>query len=406
MPRKKRQENRRRAKGEGSIIKRPDGYWQASVLIGYDPQTGKPKRKYFIGKTEGEVKTKLNEVNYHLDRGTYADPGQINLGQWLTKWIQVYKNGENISPTTRERYQGLINSHIIPEIGHIKLSKIKTSDIQNFINQKSCSGRLDGKPGGLAKSTVKQIYVILKAALDQATAPGEKLLHYNPADYVSLPKVHKKKPRKVYTSEAIKEFFELAKQRTRLYPAFVLAVTMGLRRSEILGLRIKDINLENGFIKIEQTTVRTNNGVQVKEFPKTHHSNRTIPIPDSIVPILKDHIENLKQQSGENFKLKSLVFPTQNGNPMCPRNFSTRFEVLAKEMEKRGYPRLTLHDLRHSCATLMLEAGVNIKIISSILGHHSAAFTMQTYIQSSETMEQDALEKINKNIDKIFENNP
>jgi len=91
---------------------------------------------------------------------------------------------------------------------------------------------------------------------------------------------------------------------------------------------------------------------------------------------------------------------------MCPRNFSTRFEVLAKEMEKRGYPRLTLHDLRHSCATLMLEAGVNIKIISSILGHHSAAFTMQTYIQSSETMEQDALEKINKNIDKIFENNP
>jgi integrase len=152
MPKKVKK--RRRGHGEGSITQRKDGRWQASILIGYNPETGKPKRKYFYGRTRKEVQQKLNEIIPEVQAGTYREPANITVAEWFTTWLKVYMKS-SLRPTTWESYRYQVEGHIIPALGHLKLPQLQTAHIQRLYNKKLKSGRLDGRKGGLSPRSIK-----------------------------------------------------------------------------------------------------------------------------------------------------------------------------------------------------------------------------------------------------------
>ncbi|MGB9825525.1 MAG: N-terminal phage integrase SAM-like domain-containing protein, partial [Desulfofundulus sp.] len=154
---------KRRGKGEGTIYKRPDGTWVGQVTVGYDPVTGKVKRKSFYGKTRKEVADKMAEALQAVREGTFIEPTQTTLGEWLDKWLTAYKKGK-LKPSTYESYKMLIDTHIKPALGNIPLAKLQAHMLQDFYNEKLENGRADGKKGGLSTRVVRYLHVVIRQA--------------------------------------------------------------------------------------------------------------------------------------------------------------------------------------------------------------------------------------------------
>ena len=382
---------RRRGHGEGSITRRKDGRWQGSVLLGYDPETGKERRKYFYGETRREVQQKINKIAVKIQAGTYREPSRITVEEWFTTWLNDYMK-LSLRPTTWTSYGYQIEGHIIPALGHLKLSELQTAHIQRLYNEKLKSGRLDGKPGGLTPKSVRFIHTVIHSCLEQARKEG--MITINPASAVRLPKLEQREIRYLDSGE-IKEFLEVARD-SKHFAAFFLALNTGMRRGEILGLRWKDIDLEEGQLTVNQGLVRVSGKGLVFQEPKTKLSNRTISLSPMVLKVLKEH----RKKQAE-YRLLSggaydeggldLVFANEIGKPICPRAFTRIFERLLK---RAGLEAACLHDLRHTFATMALEQGVNVKTVQETLGHHSAAFTMDVYAGTTERMKREAADKV------------
>lgn len=313
----RKQKRTHRGHGEGSITKRKDGRWQGSVLIGYDPETGNEKRKYFYGRTRKEVQQKVSELTMKVQRGTYREPGKVTIAEWFTTWLNDYMK-ISLRPTTWESYKYQIKGHIMPALGHLRLSELQTPHIQRFYNEKLESGRLDGKPGGLSPKSVRYLHTIIHSCLEQARK--EHLIPINPAGAVTLPKLEKKEIRYL-NKEEIAEFLKVA-QDSKHYAAFFLALATGMRRGEILGLRWKDIDFEKGHLTVNFQLVRiTGEGLILQE-PKSKLSNRVIGLPPSVLQELKRHKSKqneLKLIAGSSYNRDlDLVFANELGEPIDP----------------------------------------------------------------------------------------
>ena len=382
---------KRRGAGEGNISKRKDGTWQGSVLLGYDPETGNPKRKYFYGKTRKEVQRKVGELTIKVQKGTYREPTKITVAEWFTTWHNDYMK-LSLRPTTWTSYGYQIEGHIIPALGHLKLSELQTAHIQRLYNDKLKGGRLDRKPGGLTPKSVRFIHTVIHSCLEQARK--EHLITINPASAVRLPKLEQREIRYLDSGE-IKTFLEVARD-SKHFAAFFLALNTGMRRGEILGLRWKDVDFEEGQLTVNQGLVRISGKGLVFQEPKTKLSNRTISLSPMVLKVLKEH----RKKQAE-YRLLSggaydeggldLVFANEIGKPICPRAFTRIFERLLK---RAGLEAACFHDLRHTFATMALEQGVNVKTVQETLGHHSAAFTMDVYSSVTDKMKREAADKV------------
>ena len=390
----------RRGKGEGSITKRNDGTWQASIQIGIT-DSGKPKRKYYYGKTRKEVQEKLSKAVHEVNQGTFKEPSKLTVGEWLDTWINEYMKN-NIRSTTWESYEAQIRVHIKPEIGKVKLSQLQTKHIQALLNAKFEGGRHDGKEGGLSNRSIKYIHTVLHSALEQALK--ENMLIVNPCNAVKMPKKDEEKKIKYLTIEQVRIFLEYAKE-SRFYSAYILALNTGLRRGEILGLKWDCIDFEKATLSVRENAVITKDGIKLSK-PKTKSSIRTIPIPQSALKELKRH--QIKQLEYKKFQMRGayeeheLVFPNEFGRLMDPHNFARNFEGIMKRIKKenKDFPDITLHCLRHTFATLSLESGIPAKTIQEILGHSTISMTLDLYSHVTEKMKFEASEKINQ----IYEN--
>ncbi len=373
---------KRRSNGEGSITKRPDGTWMAQVSVGRDPATGKLKRKTFYGKTRQEVSKKITGVIHEIQTGNYIEPALITLGQWLNDWLKGRK--PHITESTWQAYEVMIRCHINPNIGGIKLKDLRTRDIQNLLNAKLENGRVDGK-GGLSTRVIKYIYSTLQSALKQAVK--ERLITHNVADAIELPK-QKKQEMKILTKENISVFMETAKNSIH-YPAFLLELSTGLRRGELIGLRWEDIDFHNGILRVKQQIVRCKKGLIISE-PKTEKSKRTISLHKGILEKLKEHKKHqneLKLLLGPAYQDNGLVFCTEDGKPLDPRNFVRHFESVLK---KAGLKHIRFHDMRHTFATMALQSGIPAKTIQEFLGHSTISVTMDTYSHVTPEMQSEA----------------
>ncbi len=381
---------KRRGNGEGSITKRKDGRWQGYVTIGYDPETGKAKKKYFYGKTRKEVQEQVNKALGKVQAGTYKEPSKLTTAEWLTSWLNEYMKA-SLRPTTWESYQVQVDRHILPALGHLRLSQLQTSHLQKLYNEKLNGGRADGKPGGLSPKSVRYIHTVIHAALEQAKKEG--MITINVADAVKLP-ANPKKEIQVLDQEGIRKFLTAARE-TRHFPLYFLALNTGMRRGELLGLRWKDVNLKEGTVTVNQGLVRTKGGLIFQE-PKTKLSNRTIGISPEVVNVLKEHKKRQNEErlsAGEAYnKEHELVFCNELGDPICPRGLTRHYERLLKKAGLEG--KVTFHGLRHTFATLSLEEGAAARTVQEALGHHAAAFTLDVYSSVTSRMKKEATDKI------------
>ncbi len=386
----------RRGNNEGSIYKDKQGRWRGVVSM--PSADGKYKRKYIYGKSRKEVSEKMNELLSQLSTNTYVEPNRTTLYDWLCLWLETYCKNE-VRMTTYVNYETYVHKHIKNSIGGYELCKLNTLIIQQFYNEKSRKGRIDGK-GGLSPKTIKNMHDMLHKALAQAVSLD--MIAKNPADAAVLPK-RKKVEMRYFTVEEQKQLQEALKGH-RLEMPILLALYTGLRQGELLGLPWKNVQLDlNGqsYIKITQTLNRVKNPdetapnrtiLQINE-PKTIHSVRTIPL----LPEIAEKLSRYREAQTAYFRSHHLpdsdfVFTSVTGTPIEPRDFQRDFK---KILEQNSIRVINVHGLRHTFATRSLESGMNVKTLSAILGHSNVGFTLSTYAHVTESLKAEEISDLN-----------
>ena len=374
---------KRRANGEGNIRKRKDGRWEGRYTAGHDPITGKQIFKNVLGKTQAEVKDKLNTALEELKRIDVIVSDQMTTGEWLDTWLEHYAKPV-MRATTYNNYETLIRLHIKPYIGEVKLNKLTTLQIQKLYNKLLSDGRFDrpearDKPKGLSSKTVRNIHTVIHSACEKAIV--ERLLAVNPTKGCRLPKKERTEM-KVLPPEKLADFFREAKE-TGVFELYYLDLSTGLRRGELLGLKWSDIDFEKRTLEVKRQIQRVN-GVIQETAPKTNNAYRKILLSSETIEILKAYKEQQTIQS-------EYVFPSPTGEIMEP---DSARKMLKRVLQRAGSDELRFHDLRHTFATLALQNGVDVKTLSGILGHYSAGFTLDTYAHVTTQMQEEAANKM------------
>ena len=310
-----------------------------------------------------KLKTAIEE-NVGID---YDKAKSFTVGSWLEVWMENYAKIK-LRPSTFKASQGFLKNHIKPQIGSIPLAELTSLDLQKFYKYLLEGGRVDRieakkKPKGLAPKTVRNIHQMICSAYNLAMA--QKLVNKNPTQGCALPKVEHKEM-KTLTADQLSAFFREARE-TGVYELYYLDLATGLRRGELLGLKWTDIDFDRSVLKIQRAISRQNG--RVDEAPlKTKNAYRTLPLSADAIDVLKAQKHKV---SGSEW-----VFPSPTGGPMSPDSV---LYMLQRVLKRAGLPRIRFHDLRHTFATMALQNGVDVKTVSSMLGHYSAGFTLDTY---------------------------
>jgi len=375
---------KRRENGEGSIRYRKDGRWEGRYSGGYDKDTGKSISKSVMGKTREEVEEKLRAAIRDADIICNRFPEKLTLAEWMTVWFDVYSNPA-IRPSTAASYLNLMKNHIFPHIGQMPIGRLTSLDIQRMYNKTKESGRVPRSENitdfSLSNNTVRSIHMLLRQCLEQAVK--ERRLPYNPIDGCKPPPKEKKEM-KVMPSEKVGVYLQAANQHGVL-AMFFLELSSGLRRGELLALLWSDLDMRKLTISVNKQ-VSSRNGELVVTTPKTPNSTRTVAISRQTADLLA--AEHAKHPDNP------YMFPSPvTGNMFYPDSVGRMHKRL---LRKAGLDIIRFHDLRHTFATLALQNGVDIKTLSSMLGHYSAGFTLDTYAHVTIKMQRDAANKVGK----------
>jgi integrase len=365
----------------GSIRKRGNKY-QVIVELGRDVN-GKRLRRYFTANSEAEAKKILTEQEYLLQQNSFLIPSDMTFGEFLNYWFDNYVKIKN-EETTQAEYRRVLDKYIIPKLGNIQLQKLMPHHIQSYYKYLM-------EEVGLSPNTVYKHHANIRKALDYALK--QKFVSTNVADAVELPKKVEFESN-TYTVEQLEELLEKSKD-TYLEVPIALAVYLGLRREEIVGLRWEHVNFEERVISIKEVRVRADKKIVTKK-PKTKNSQRMLYIPDGLYDILKqwkDKQEYYKRLFGKKYVESDYVCTYFDGRPIKPDKLSKRFKEF---LIKNNLPLIRLHDLRHTFATILYKNRVPIKNISKALGHANPTTTFNFYAY--------VLDEINKEATSTIDN--
>ena len=375
----------RRKAGEGSIRKRSDGRWEGRVVVAYD-EKGLPKTKNVLAKTKMECEAKLEKLKSEVGivKRDKVKPNML-FGEWIDFWYQNYKK-LSLRPSTQSAYENVIYNHIIPEIGKIPLEKLNASDLEQFYARQKKNGRLQYKDtlgDGVSDRMVRACHAHCRSALEKALEDG--LVHTNVAVGCKIPP-KKAKEMNTLTEEEMQRFLIQAKY-DGYFEICLLALTTGMRRGEIMGLQWQDLDFSTGMLEIKRQAYFLNGRMQTNE-PKTKSSIRTIKLPEAVLKVLK----KLKEKTRSRW-----MFPSPKVDDV-PRNPNTLQKNIRKVLERADCKRIRFHDLRHTFATTALANGMDIKTLSSIIGHVSSSTTLDIYLHSTDKMQKEAARSIDRGI--------
>ena len=382
---------KKRANGEGSIRKRSDGRWEGRYTAGYDPETGKRITKNVLGKTQAEVKEKLSKAIEESKKLDIVRSDEYTVAEWLRLWYELYAK-PNIRPTTADSYRLGIEKHVIPRIGDIKLNKLTSREIQKMYKDLQENGRLrksqKSKQPGLSNSTVRGIHMMLHNALDRAVK--ERLILRNPTADCIIPNIQKQEM-KILLPEDMKTYLEAANKRGVL-PMFYLELVSGVRKGELVALLWDDLDIEQRTISVSKQALSRPGGEIVVNRPKTENSIRAISIPQEAVDLLVEE----HQKHPDN----PYMFPSpKTGEMYYPDSVVNLHKKL---LQDAGLEHIRFHDLRHTFATIALQNGVDVKTVSSMLGHYDAGFTLRTYTHATRQMQEQAAEKMGNFMEQVM----
>ena len=360
---------RKRANGEGTIRKRADGSWEARYCAD-------GKRHSVYGRTQAEVRKKLTEVSVTIDHGDFREDSGLTLGQWLTMWHRDYLG--NVKLGTADTYEMQIRVHIIPALGDVKLSALRTPMIQRLYNKK--------REEGLSPKSIKNIHGCLHKALDVAVRIG--YLSKNPSSNCILPRIEQTEIHPLDTPELSKL---LAFLKGHEHEALIVtAIFTGLRSGELLGLTWDSVDFENGLIRVTKQLAQPRKKGEVFRFATPKNSKpRTIAPAPTVFQVLKKHKEEQEAQrkalgpAWNDGGFPNLVFTHPDGSHLSQ---PTAWKILHKILVAAGIDAHRFHDLRHTFATRLCESGANLKFIQSILGHADVSTTMNIYVDVTDAL--------------------
>lgn len=437
----------------GSVVKKGARYF-VKIELDPDPLTGKRRQKWHSGfSTKREAERARVDLLSKFDRGEYVEPTHQTLAEFLTEWLTAIEH--TVRPSTFDSYQRNVRNHVIAHIGSTKLAKVDAGVLNGLYGQLLASGRrlpsrtgrgypaevveralelradgltlarsaeqlrvefeeasritkdtlasllrrqgerrpVDDLPEGLDRRTVNYVHTILHRAFKDAVRWGR--LARNPADAADPPRATAK-PDDVQTWDAatLRTFLTRSRESSdRLHPLWVLFATTGMRRGEALGLRWKDVDLDNGRLRVVQTVTQVRSKVTIGE-PKTARGRRSIALDDATVGVLREHRRAMLEERmlvGPDFSDEGLVFHQPDGACLRPDSVSGQF---LRRVAQYGLPRLTLHGLRHTWATLALEQGIHPRVVQERLGHSTIAITLGIYSHVSPTLHNEAAQAV------------
>jgi integrase len=374
----------------GHFKKRGDRWY---FWVELEPGLDGKRRQYSRGgfKTRKEAEKAYAEVRDQVRRGEFVTPSKVTLSTFLRdEWFPAIR--ATTRPSTWDHYARIATGYLHGSIGDRRLGELTPGVLNAFYAELLASGRRFGvstKGAGLSPKTVRHVHTMLHKALVDAVRWGR--LQSNPADRADPPK-----PRQVEM-----KVWDLAQLRTfldhvaddRVFAAWLLMTTTGMRRGEVVGLRWTDVDLDLGRLAIVQTHVLVDRQVIVSE-PKTAKGRRTVALDATTLTALRQHRKRQLEERlalGEAWQDTGLVFTHEDGSGINPRLFSSWF---IQRSSVAGLPPIRLHDVRHSYATAALAAGVPTKIVSERLGHASIAITLDTYSHVLPNMQEEAAEQI------------
>ena len=364
---------KKRANSEGSIYKRANGTWSVQATL-----QGHRLSQTF--KTQGECQEWLKKTRGQIDDGMTLASTKISLREFLTGWLTSTKT--TIGPRTWQHYEQLIRTYIIPNLGEIKVRDLRPENIQAFYNR-----LFDGEVGVY---TIRKIHITLHSALQQAVRTG--MIGRNPASFAQPPK-EPANEMSILNESQVSQLL-VAAQGHRLEALIHLAVISGMRQMELLGLKWSDLDWIRQTLKIERQLLKPDgNGVRFSA-PKTRYGKRSIALGKKTVEILRKHYEQQQadqRKAGEAWKEYGLIFTTQNGTPINARNLLRDYKKL---LHSAGLPPIRFHDLRHTAASILLNQGVPVIIVSRRLGHARASITLDIYGHLIPTMQNEVAEMI------------
>jgi integrase len=372
--------NRKRKQGEGTLRLRNDGRWEGRVVIGYDDK-GNPKTKSVLAHTKGECLEKLEKLKEECGRTAEKLKPDMPFGEWIDFWYK-YFSSPKLRPTTQATYENRIYGHIIPSVGKIPLSKLTQNDLQQFYAKLKRTGRkvnVELKGTGISDRMVRSCHALCRSSLEKAVEEG--LITRNPSIGCKLPP-KKNGEMKVLTQNEIVRLLNQAYDEG-YYEMFLLELTTGMRRGEILGLKWRDLNLETGELNIKRQL--TTKGISV---PKTKSSIRTVLLPPDMLDLLRE----MKKTAKYDWIFPS---PVKEGEPRNPTAITKRFRLM---LERAHCKHVRFHDLRHTFATMALENGMDVKTLSAMIGHVSSETTLNIYSHVTDTMRAQAAVKIDREI--------
>jgi integrase len=368
----------------GNITRRGKASWRIKFDVEPDA-TGKRRfHTVTIRGTRKDAEAELARLLNDANRGVLVDLNRVTLAEHMSNWLD---GKDNITPLTRQRYAEIISAHIVPMLGEIELQKLKPVEVQQWL-----VAMRNGRRGQRSARTIVHAYRVLRAALQSAMKLD--MIPRNVADNVEPPKADDREV-EILKAGDVPAVLEALKA-SRIYPVVALALSTGARRSELLALRWCDVDLGRGALKIERSLEQTKAGLRFKS-PKTKRGRRSLSLPVFAVDMLAQHRKaqlELRLQLGMGkHEPDALVFCNHDGSPISPNYFSIMWR---RVVMREGLPKVTFHSLRHSHASALIRAGLDVVRVSRQLGHSKPTITLATYAHEFEEADTGVAEAIGK----------
>jgi integrase len=373
----------------GSLQKRGADSWRIRIYLGIGPDGRQQYHSETVCGTKKQAQQRMTEVLREMDMGQYVAPARLTVAEYLEQWLRDYAKPQT-RPTTYDGYEMVVRVHLAPALGDTRLDQLRPYHIQRYYAD---------KVDQLSPTTVRQHHRILRKALDCGVKWG--LLASNPADAVDPPRPQKAAI-DVWTPEEMAQFLMTpAVRQHRLFALFAMALDTGMRRGELVGLRWVDVDMQERVIHVRRSIVSTTQG-RIVQPPKSSSGVRAIRFSEALAGWLRKHSTSQAKErlvAGSTWTDHDLVFPQPNGKPLNAHNLSAR--LFPRLCEGAGVPRIRFHDMRHTHATRLLEAGVPLKAVQERLGHASGATTIDIYshvLQATADLAATAMDDVLRNL--------
>lgn len=382
----------RRHNREGSVYQRADGKWCAAVTVGY--KDGKRQRRVLYGKTAEEAQAKKLHMLAALAEGRPATDASVRLATYLEQWLRDVVE-PNTEATTHAGYAWQVKKHITPALGHHRLVDLLPSHVRAWLVAKSRETSSRGKP--YSDNSLRLMHAVLRDALKVAVE--DQLVSRNVAAQVQRPRAQREKFRgdHLLLEEAV-ALLRVA-QENRLAALWRLAVATGMRKGELIGVKWEDVDLDAGKLHIRRSVARLTGQGLVEKGPKNQGSERVIDLGDGTVTALRTHRAKQAQEklaAGQAWAASGRVFTTSKGTTLDPRAVNRLLDEL---YEAAGVRRTRVHDLRHTCATLLFAEGEDSKVIGALLGHREDRTTRAVYAHVLEAQKHRAADRLERLLD-------